>query len=375
MLEQRKILIVSSAFYPEISPRSHRATELAKEFNRQGHEVVVISKYRQFDYSDFLKEFPITFKMWSRQVLPEVRKPKIRPFIVISRIIGRVLLLFFEYPAIEEMFKVKKMLSNEKGYNLLISFAVPYPVHWGTAWSRSVPHRIAEVWVADCGDPYMGDVLDSFRKPFYFRYFEKNFCKRADFISIPTESAKDGYYTEFHHKIKVIPQGFYMDFDQVTHDEPSNEFPMFCYAGGFLPGARDPRPLMDYLILLDVPFRFIVYTNTPEMLGEYKDQLGEKLQISDFIPRSELMKVLVKMDFLVNFDNNTLLNSPSKLIDYAMAKRPILNITKDFNEENVLAFINGDYGKQMLVPDIQKYNIRNVTQLFLDLLNFNPSDE
>jgi len=33
-----KILIVSNAFYPEISPRSFRTTELAKELSRQGHK-------------------------------------------------------------------------------------------------------------------------------------------------------------------------------------------------------------------------------------------------------------------------------------------------------------------------------------------------
>ncbi|MCK5338692.1 MAG: hypothetical protein KAJ50_07770, partial [Bacteroidales bacterium] len=93
--------------------------------------------------------------------------------------------MFFEYPAIEEMFKVKKILKNENGYDLLISFAVPFPVHWGTAWARTKNHEIAKVWVADCGDPYMGNTNDSFRKLFYFKYPEKWFCKKTDFITIP----------------------------------------------------------------------------------------------------------------------------------------------------------------------------------------------
>ena len=34
-------LLVSVSFYPENSPRSFRATELAKELCRQGHKVLV----------------------------------------------------------------------------------------------------------------------------------------------------------------------------------------------------------------------------------------------------------------------------------------------------------------------------------------------
>jgi len=77
---------------------------------------------------------------------------------------------------------------------------------------------------------------------------------------------------------------------------------------------------------------------------------------------------LKKMDFLINFDNNTELNSPSKLIDYAIAQRPVLNITKDFNGEDLKAFLRGDYSNQMLLPDINQYHIRNISHLFLDLL-------
>ena len=54
MKKKKKILLVSNGFYPEISPRSYRATELAKEFYRQGHEVTVITKYRDYNYIDFL---------------------------------------------------------------------------------------------------------------------------------------------------------------------------------------------------------------------------------------------------------------------------------------------------------------------------------
>jgi len=72
---------------------------------------------------------------------------------------------------------------------------------------------------------------------------------------------------------------------------------------------------------------------------------------------------------LINFDNNTTLNVPSKLIDYALTNRPVLNIDKDFQESDLMAFLDGNYSKRMPLPDPEQYHIKNVTKQFLDLLN------
>jgi hypothetical protein len=370
MLFHKKILLVSNGFYPEISPRSYRATELAKELFRQGHEVTVISKYRDHDYTEFLKEYPIRFKMWRKPILPQIPDFKYGVLKQLSRKVARGLSILFEYPNIGEMFQVTKNLKTESGYDLLISFAVPYPVHWGVARARTNKHRIAVKWVADCGDPYMGDVLDSFRKPFYFKFLEKSFCEKADFITIPVESARPGYYPEYHSKIRIIPQGFSFEMDtEISHGNgTSNSIPNFAYAGGFLQGIRDPEQLMKYLARIDQPFIFYVFTNQPELLSEYKKVLGEKLVISGYITRGELMKRLSIMDFLVNFDNNTTLNVPSKLIDYAIVGRPVLNIDKGLTIESVTAFLNGDYRQRLQLPDPRQYHIENVSKQFLGLL-------
>ena len=223
VITKKKILIVSNGFYPAISARSLRATELALEFVRQGHEVICCTKYREYDYSDFLKENPLTIKMWDKPRCPEVPIFKNKIGNLVSRAIIRLLLLLFEYPAIEEMFKVRKMMTKEQDYDLLISVAVPYPVHWGVAWARKKNHQIARIWVADCGDPYMGDRTDTFRKLFYFKYIEKWFCRKADYLSIPIEEGRGAYYQEFQHKIRVIPQGFDFTNFEIIQESPQNK--------------------------------------------------------------------------------------------------------------------------------------------------------
>jgi hypothetical protein len=366
--EIKKILLVTNAFYPEISPRSFRATELAMEFCRQGHSVKVITKFRDNDYTEFLSKYPIKLRMWGKSRFPIVPDIKQKPFSLLSRVLVRIMLTLFEYPAIEDMFKVKRILRNENSHDLMISFAVPYPVQWGVAWSRTEKNPIADTWIADCGDPYMGDRLDSFRKPFYFAYLEKWFCRKAEFISIPVESARDGYYKEFHPKIKIIPQGFNFDLNVKKKEHASNQICEFAYAGGFLKGIRDPGQLLQSLLKIEKLFKFHVYSSQPDILNEYKEALKGKLFIYEYIPRDQLLDVLSGMDFLINFDNSTSLNVPSKLIDYALTNRPVLNIDKHFNIGDLLAFFNKNYSKCMHLPDPEQYHIRHVSQLFLDLL-------
>src|SRR5690606_10094120 len=105
---------------------------------------------------------------------------------------------------------VYNALKKEKNsnYDILISIAAPHPIHWGVAKAIKKYKNIAKCWIADCGDPFMLSHNLQYKRPFYFKYYEKEFCRLADFITIPTAFAKDGYYKEFHDKLNVIPQGF-----------------------------------------------------------------------------------------------------------------------------------------------------------------------
>jgi hypothetical protein len=367
MSTSKKILLVSAAFHPELSPRSFRATELAVELSRQGHTVQVITRNRNYNYEDFGKKNSIAVKELSKQFLPVIKTGGKGIYSLFKRIINRMLLMLVEYPDIELLFKTGKALSREDGYDLLISFAVPYPVHWGVAKARNNDHRIARVWVADCGDPYMNNITDSFHKFFYFRYIEKWFFRKTDYISIPAESARQGYYAEFQDKIRIIPQGIRFPENGQLKGYIKKEIPTFAYAGGFISGIRDPRKFLGYLASVDQAFKFIVFTNQPDLLESYIPVLKEKIEIYGYIPRYELIKKLATMDFLVNFDNNTGVQIPSKLIDYALTDRPILNIKKELNSGIINEFLSGNYEHKMVIEHIEQYNILNVVQQFIQL--------
>jgi len=362
-----KVVIISKLIYPANAPRPFRATELAKEFARQGHDVTLYGLLGNYDYTDFQSKTKIKVKTLGKTIFSKVNSDGNNRYSLLNRVINKLLRPWLEFPDIELAKKTFKVLEQEENIDLLISVAVPYPIHWGVAWHKTTRKNKYNdtTWIADCGDPYMGNPFNW--KPFYFKYVEKWFCRQANYLTVPIEEAKRGYYPEFLDKIKVIPQGFDFNAVSITSNYVPNKVPTFIYAGTFYHKLRDPSPLLQFLCDLDMDFHFKIYTKAVEFVNPYKDKLGSKLTISPYIERTELIYEMSKADFLVNIQNKSSVQSPSKLIDYGLSKRPILNIVDETDISLIKNFIKGDYSKAYNIEDIDYYNIKNVVNKFIDL--------
>lgn len=357
-----KILVVSGAFYPSNSPRSFRTTELVKRFCKLGHDVTVYIPYTGKDLSSFVQDYPVNICYYKEKTL----KPNSNNNLL-RRIWYRLIIQFFEYPSIYLLSSLPKALREEHGYDLLITIGAPHPIHWAVGKMYENGKRLAKTWVADCGDPYMFGGTNQYKHPFYFAKQEKRWCRECGYISVPVETAFNGYYPEFRDKIRLIPQAF--NFDEVKLlTYVKNEVPTFAFSGNLVPKVRDPRPFLDYMSSLDIDFKFILYCSKPHLVTPYKEKLGDKIEIHDYIPRLELLKKLSTMDFLVDFVLVSENQRSSKLIDYTLTKRPILSInTLEMDTTMVDDFLNGDYTRQLVLPDIEKYNIVNVANQFIGL--------
>jgi len=365
-MNRKKIFIVSRSFYPSISPRSYRATELAKEFARQGHDVTVFTHIKDFDLNKFSRQHNF--------IIGDFAKGKWKDLSgnnnILIRILRRVLKYLFMYPDIQLTSLVSKALKEATDYDLLISIAVPYSVHWGVALAIKKNSQLTKVWIADCGDPFLGNKEINRNYPFYFRFVENWFCRQPDFITVPIKEAIEAYPAFCREKIRVIPQGFNFYEAHDLSEKKENPYPVFAYAG-LLTSSRDPGQFLEYLYeQKNKRFKFVIFTTSVSRVEPYKIRLGDKLEIRDYIPREQLLNELLQMDFLVNFENIDNIQSPSKLIDYALVRRPILSIKpNDLDEKVVAEFLTGDYSKQLVIKDIEQYNIKNVTEKFLSILN------
>jgi len=358
----KKILIITKAFYPNLSPRAFRTTELALEFERKGYDVTV---YILNTESKELIEFKQNTNIQIENIGYTFFKP-ISSDHFFYRVLRRVLKLVFEYPDIELIWKIYKKFKKVKGYDLTVTIASPHTIHWGMAAVLSINKKLTKTWVADCGDPYFGCETDTFKKLFYFKYVEKFWNKKCNYITVPIDSAIEAYFEEYRHKIKVIPQGFKFDFS-ILKPYKKNKIPTFAYSGD-LNKIRNPTAFLDFVSTLDVDFRFILYTDA-EIVVPYKTILKEKLEIRKFTERNEFLPILSQMDFLVNFENPTSKQVPSKLIDYAFVNRPVLSVGKNINEQLILNFLNGNYDGKMHLPDLKNYDISKIANDFIELTN------
>ncbi len=367
-MAKKKFLIVTRAFFPGNSPRAHRATELAKELCRQGKHVIVLTNVSA-GQAVLVDEYGMNFVDLGSGRWPEIPIVWRGKTHLALRALRRLLWKFVAYPEIETSFRIFQRLPVDQQFDCIISIAAPHTVHWGVAWRLSRSPRLGATWIADCGDPFMGQENDSFSPAFYFRWVEKAFCRRADWITVPTEGAKDGYYPEFRDKLQVIPQGFRFEDYESLRSVPqiADGVTRFAFAGLLIPGRRDPRKLLDFLITREEAFEFHLFTRSRALVEPYAAR-DSRIILHHFVPREELLPRLAAMDFLLNIENFGQKQTPSKLIDYWLCGRPILSIKSfELDPSVVDAFLRKDYTRTLQIDRPDQYRIENVAATFIAL--------
>jgi len=381
--QTKKILINTYHFYPDITPRAFRAFELTKEFARQGHEVTVLLPKSDYDYSNVCQKynFSVDFVDYKKSAVDNATNVPAAPkeiswFKKIFRNILRrpMYCLFPSGRSLKFYFYAvyKKLKKEQEAYDMVLSIAFPFDTHIGAAMAFGANKQFAlAVKVADYGDPLYKN--PAFPKcPLYY-WIDRFIASRFDYITIPTEKALPVYMTfKPKEQIKVIPQGF--DFSEICRaDYQKNTIPTFAYAGTFYEDIRNPTILLENLYNLhqkNVDFRFVIYTKTTnpnnmKFLHRYNLLLGDKLIVNNMILREEAIYELSKMDFLINMENLSESQAPSKLIDYGLTRRPIYSFDQlNFSAEVLMEFFNADYSLATVV-DLEQFDIKNVSEQFL----------
>ena len=364
-MKKLNIVIIGQWIYPMLNPRAHRTWQLAINFAKKGHNVTVYALLGDTDYSDFEKKYNIKVKNLGKSRLGCVNSDG-KETNILQRLLAKMFRRNYQFPDIELTSLVKKVIDSlDFNVDILMTIASPHTIHWGAA--MALPKTNVKRWVADCGDPFM---LNPFNiPPSKFEHKEREWCAKVDAILVPIEDAKHAYYEEYRHKIHIVPQGF--DFSNIKlADYIPNAIPTFAFSGLVYPKIRDPKRFLNYLLSIDINFKFIVYTKFRKHFQPAASLLGDKIEFRDFVPRDKLIYELSKMDFLINIENIGSVQQPSKLIDYAQTNRPILSISTEFTErekESFNQFLLGEYQKQLIVSNVEQYDINNICRQILCL--------
>lgn len=361
------IVIVSGVIFPRIAPRAFRATELAKALSKKGHSVTLIASLGDYDYNNFEKQTGIKVKNLGTSYFALINSDGKINVPIWKKGVIYLLMKLLHFPDILLTVKAKKVVLKENKIDILITIAIPHSIHWGVSLI-SIKKRNFNTWISDCGDPFMGNLVS---KPyFYFKYIEKYWGNKTDFITVPVIEAKKAYYKEVENKIYEIPQGF--DFSEVRLSAyKKNDVPTFLYAGLFYSEKRDPTRFLNYLSTINTNFKFIIYTSKADLIKPYLDVLKDKIEIRESVDRDVLLLEMSKADFLINIKNKGISSQvPSKLIDYCLSKRPILEISSAFTKEekeNFDGFLIDDYSGQKIIENFERYNSTHIAEEFLKL--------
>ena len=375
-----KILITTYSFYPEITPRSFRVFELAKEFRRRDYEVDIMIPEIDYDFTELSEMYNFNvYKISSGFLFNKNAKSKnIKKGTINEQksLIKNILISISKFfylggKSFEYAFSLYNQLMklDRKQYEIVLSVGLPISVHLGTAlYLNRIKPKIS---IADYGDPFsFNNELES---KFHFKFIEKMILNKFDYITVPIREAVKNY-TFFKDKkfIKVIPQGF--DFSTIKIAEyKKNHILSFGYAGVFYEKIRNPKVLFEYLVKLDFDFRFVIYTDRDKLqnmklIKPYMDLLGNKLLVKSLIPREECIYNLSKMDFIINQNNLGEEQKPSKLIDYALTKRPVFNFTQNnFIAGDLLLFVNEKV--DFNIENVSMYKIENIVDSFEVIFN------
>lgn len=358
----RRLLMMCGTFYPFNNPRAVQCTELYKELKKRGYDIdLCIPEKKKLYHSDqveiLLKEAPVKEKNYIKEYTP------------IKGMISKTVCFFIGQKAFYIYYPWLKTHVNINDYSAIICVSAPfYNVVLG---ARLMKRRGKQniVSICDNGDPF----YDPTKHSVFVRKIQEWAYSQFDYICFPVSSAKK-YYIKYadEKKLKVIPQG--RDFSSIQLKEyHKNDCPTFAYAGCFFTDIRNPDNFLSMLEKVEKPFRCVLFTETvgevyQKILLKHKKQLKDKLEIHPFLPRSECIYELSGMDFLVNFQNMSQVQTPSKLIDYSLAKRPIYSTRQDnVNKKDFEMFLDGNYDSATKV-DISMYDIRKIADQYVEMI-------
>ena len=374
-----RIAIVTSAFTPVNTPRAYRSAELAKEFSKEGHQVVVYNAITVVGYNYNELKSKCKFELINLDVMnlptenysrSSITNFKSFKYLNILNTVKRYSYFLTTNTWLFFLNRLNRSLSFDGNFDFLISIGLPFHIHWAVSSKIVKGKNRFGTTVADYGDPFSGNKGSPVA--FYFRIIEKKVLSRFDYISVPIPAAVETFSRfKSADRIKVIPQGFDMSEIRIANYQP-NDVIKFGYAGLFYKKIRNPKLLFDYLCSIKKDFRFIIYTdvNAPESFScikPYIPLLGNKLKIKEMIQRENVIFELSKLDFLINIDNISFNQSPSKIIDYGLTRRPVFSMTQvTFDRSKFNQFLSLDFSSFESI-DLDKYDIRRVAFEFLSL--------
>jgi glycosyltransferase involved in cell wall biosynthesis len=235
--------------------------------------------------------------------------------------------------------KVSELLDSGR-YEGMVSVSHPFTAHLVALRAKARYLRVS--WTVDMGDPFsfVEDTPANNRRLYGALNYriERRVFEVADAVAVTPQAAEKyaGEFPESAEKMRPVP----LPLPQVERGEREDRvFPAdgklrLVFIGTLYRSIRRPDFLLRLFAELlqkrpglrpELHF-FGNVEECRESFEPYRELLGSNIFLHGVVNHSEALRAVEESDVVVNIANNTLYQLPSKVMEYAAAGKPVLNI-------------------------------------------------
>jgi hypothetical protein len=234
------------------------------------------------------------------------------------------------------IFKLLRLM-NKNRYDIVISSHEPGVDHL-LGFVAKIFYDIE--WIGDFSDPMVAFYIPKLRRPID-RWIQGLLLSRMDRVLVTTPRLKEDFLAQYPFlagdRIEVLPQGFDDRFWEetsapVTHGKKLR----LVYTGTFYRGERDPLELFKALGDLEsMDVELVVAGRNDELIHDAKRMglLGDKVIYLGYLKYEDSIRVQREGDVLVYLGNKSPNQVPGKIYEYLGARKPILAIYRNPDDE------------------------------------------
>jgi hypothetical protein len=372
-----KILIITFHYFPSVNPRSFRWTALAEHWSKAGHHVdIVCSRPSDLDTVETINGVHVhrvggsiverTKKLMNPSrgrsagrseadpVPSNPTKGKSLPLEVAKkvhdctwkRVYWPDYACLWYFPALKQA----TSLLEKRRYDAMISVSLPFTGHIVGLRAHKIQPEAR--WVVDAGDPFC--YLEDTPTNNHFLYRKLNYSieriifRESHAIAVTTEPTLTTYaklFPESADKIHVIPP-------LISHTQGDyNAKPLWqrkdkirlLFVGTLYHGIRNPdflltlfRKILETELSDRIELHFVGRLHDSEKYFEpHRSFIGNRIFLHGHVDHATAYRAMKEADILINIGNNTQYQLPSKIVEYANAGKPILNLIKSEKDSSI----------------------------------------
>jgi hypothetical protein len=423
----KHILLITYYFPPEQTPRAFRWEALIKSLANRGYKIDILlpkhknkkrPKFNNVEYYETKQG--VVDNIFYQHILNSgthnlnrSNNKTSKKLLKIKKIFKKICSFFFNklvWPdgsAIWYFFAKKELrkITKNNQYDCIISSALPFTSHLLGYYAKK---QLKSRWVAEYGDPFsFNPQPQKSILRFLNKKIEKKLIEKMDYIIVPFEGSKEGFFINFpflkKDKIKVIPQiipSLHSNPGKIKWEDFDKSKINIVYAGIFYIPIRSPKILLEAIAKLrekDIityrKLRFHIFGIMGEeirkLFNKYQQLLKERvIVLYGETSRESCAFAYEKADYMLNIANISEYQLPSKLIEYLSYKKPIISLENQKSRILDWPFlIKVDYQVNDLIKIfrkmsdsrvkfsfdsydniIKKHDINTVTQQYINLI-------